>query len=140
MCHPDVPACTDQQFLNHGGAILALRRELEGARFPLGKVTITGGAVEALADASQRAVESLARHVRGDWGAVGHCDPTELTADEQRRGCETTNDSAKINKSNLLNGRDNIMSEYATSREKRLWIVTNLDRVAGTTFLLPEEY
>src|SRR5271166_6660897 len=40
------PACTDRQFLAGGGAILELRHELEKARFPLGKVTITGGAVD----------------------------------------------------------------------------------------------
>src|SRR4051794_35292296 len=68
------PACTDQQFLDSGGAVLALRRELQGARFRLGKITLTPGAVAALADASQHAVEFLVRHVRGDWGEYGRCE------------------------------------------------------------------
>src|SRR4051794_35724173 len=49
--------CTDQQFLDQGGAVVSLRREMEGARFALGKITITSGAVAALAAASQHAME-----------------------------------------------------------------------------------
>jgi hypothetical protein len=86
------PGCTDQQFLDEGGAVLQLRQEPEGARFPLGKVTITGGAVEALADAGQHAVSFLARHARGDWGETGHFDQIVLTDDEHRRGWEATDD------------------------------------------------
>jgi hypothetical protein len=73
------PACTDLQFLEGGGAILELRHELEGARFPVGKVTITGGALAALGDAGQHAAEFLVRHFRGDWGVYGQCDEIELT-------------------------------------------------------------
>jgi hypothetical protein len=134
------PACTECQFLDGGGAILELRRELEGALFPLGKVTITGGAVEALADAGEHAARFLARHVRGDWGEYGHCDEIQLTADEQLRGWEATDDSGKINKSNLLSGRNPVMSEYQTNRGKRLWVITCLDGAGRTTVLLPEEY
>lgn len=134
------PDCTDQQFLDHGGAVLTLRRELEGARFRLGKITITAGAVAALADGAQHAVVFLDRHVRGDWGEYGYCDRIQLTADERRRGWEATDDTAKINKWNLLNGQDRIMSEYRTSRGQRLWVITSLDGKGGTTVLLPEEY
>ena len=137
---PVCPACTDLQFLDQGGALVALRRDLPGARFPLGKITITGGAVEALSEASQHAVEFLARHARGDWGAFGRCDQIELTPDEQRRGWEATDDTAKINKSNLLNRRDSLMSEYTTARACPLWVVTHLSGAGGTTVLLPEEY
>lgn len=134
------PDCTDCQFLDGGGAILNLQRDLEGARFPLGKITITGRAVEALADAGEHAAAFLAHHVCGDWGEHGRCDEIELTADERRRGWEATDDSAKINKSNLLNVRDRIMSEYQTTRGRRLWVITRLDGTGGTTVLLPEEY
>ena len=110
-------------------------------RFPLGvKITITARAVEALGEASQHAVEFLVPHARGDWGAFGRCDHIELTADELQRGWEATDDSAKINKSNLLNGRDRIMSEYQTNCGIRLWVITCLDGAVGTTVLLPEEY
>jgi hypothetical protein len=48
--------------------------------------------------------------------------------------------NGKINKGNLLNRRDRVMSAYATSRGERLWIITRLDGGGGTTVLLPEEY
>jgi hypothetical protein len=134
------PGCTDQQFLDGGGAILQLRQEPERALFPLGKVTITGGAVEALAEAGQHAATFLARHARGDWGENGHFDQIALTDDERRRGWEATDDSGKINKSNVLSRRDWVMSEYTTCRGRRLWVITCLDRSGGTTVLLPEEY
>jgi hypothetical protein len=134
------PGCTDQQFLDSGGAILRLQRDPEGALFPLGKVTITGGAVEALAGAGEHAAVYLARHARGDWGETGHFDQIELTADERRRGWEATDDPGKINKSNVLGRRDRIMSEYATARGRRLWVITSLDGSGGTTVLLPQEY
>jgi hypothetical protein len=134
------PDCTDCQFLDSGGAILELRHELEGARFPLGRVTITCGAVAALAAANEHAASFLARHVRGDWGENGRFEQIELTEDERRRGWEATDDSGKINKSNVLSRRDRIMSEYQTGRGERLWIITSLDGGGGTTVLLPEEY
>jgi hypothetical protein len=140
LAAPLCPACTDQQFLDGGGAVLTLRREPEGSRFALGKITITPGAVAALADAAQHAVEFLVRHVRGDWGAFGQCDQIQLSDDERRRGWEATDDTAKINKWNVLNGQDTVMSEYVTPQGKPIWVVTRLDRGNGTTVLLPEEY
>jgi hypothetical protein len=133
------PACTDQQFLDQGGAVLALRQELPGALFALGKLTLTAGAVEALAAASQHASEFLARHVRGDWGEFGQFDAVQLTDDERRRGWEATDNSGKINKSNVLNRRDRVMSEYTTGHGTRLWVITSLNG-GETTVLLPEEY
>jgi hypothetical protein len=96
--------------------------------------------VAALANAGQHAALFLARHVRGDWGEYGRCDEIQLTVEERRRGWEATDDSGKLNKSNLLNRRDRIMSEYQTSRGKRLWVITLLDGAGATTVLLPEEY
>lgn len=133
--------CTDQEFLDRDGAILTLRRQLEGARFHLGnKITITAGAVDALGESAQHAVEFLVRHAHGDWGEFGHCDQIELTADERQRCWEATDDSGKINKSNLLNVRDRIMGDYQTSHGRRLWVITLLDGAGETTVLLPEEY
>jgi hypothetical protein len=140
LAAPLCPACTDCQFLDGGGAILKLQRELEGALFPLGRVTITGGAVAALAEAGEHAASFLARHARGDWGANGQFEKIVLTDDERLRGWEATEDSGKINKSNVLGGRDRIMSEYRTARGTRLWVITSPDRAVGTTVLLPDEY
>lgn len=140
LAAPLCPDCTDCQFLDGGGAILKLQRELEGARFPLGRVTITGGAVAALAAAGEHAAPFLARHVRGDWGENGCFEQIELTEDEQRRGWEATDDPGKVNKWNLLNQRDTLLSEYITSLKTRLWVITQLGPRSGTTVLLPEEY
>jgi hypothetical protein len=134
------PACADRHFLEQGGAVLTLRREPEGARFPLGKVTVTPGAVAALAESGQHAVAFLTRHACGDWGEFGQCEQVELTEDERRRGWEATDDTAKINQWNLLNRQDTIMSEYRTDRGRRLWVITTLGRGGGTTALLPTEY
>ena len=134
------PSCTDCVFLDGGGAILQLREELEGARFPLGKVTITGGAVAALSESGEHVAAFLARHVQGDWGENGRCDEIHLTEDERRRGWEATDDPGKVNKWSLMTQRDRIMSEYQTRRGVRLWVITCLDGTGGTTVLLPEEY
>src|SRR3954453_19711710 len=92
------PTCTDRQFFERGGVVFNLQEELLGARFPLGKITITPGALQALSEAGQHAITFLQRHVTGDWGEIGHLEQTELTEDEQRRGWEATGDDAKINK------------------------------------------
>jgi hypothetical protein len=132
-------SCAGRQIVDEGGSSLFLRHELDGARFWLGNVTITAGAIAALAESGQHAVAFLARHMRGDWGNVGHCE-IELTNGERRLGWQATDDGAKINKSNLLNGRDSIMSEYVTAGGTRIWIVSCLDGGHGTTVMLPEEY
>jgi hypothetical protein len=93
-----------------------------------------------LANAAEHAATFLVRHAQGDWGECGDFEQIELTDDERRRGWEATDDSGKINKSNVLCRRDRIMSEYRTSRGKRLWVITSLDGAGGTTVLLPEEY
>src|SRR5262249_41804310 len=134
------PACTEQLFLNEGGAVLTLRQDLPGARFALGQVTLTAGALAALAEAGQHAASFLERHVRGDWGAVGHCDAVQLTGADGRRGWEATDDWAKITLWNLLRGKDTLLSEYVTGGGQRLWVLPRLDRGGGTSVLLPAEY
>ena len=134
------PACTDQQFFASGAAIIELRQDIENALFPLGKVTITGGAINALADAGQHAATFLIRHVHGDWGEHGQCHDIQLSPDERTLGWEATDESDKINKSNVINHRDRVLSEYTTGRGARLWVITRLDASGGTTVLRPEEY
>jgi hypothetical protein len=132
--------CADQEILVRGGAIVAMKPAFDRALFSLGTVTITAGAVGVLAESAQHAIEFLSRHVQGDWGRFGSNDQIQLTHDEHQRGWEATDDSGKINKSNMLNQRDTIMSEYVTSKGKRLWVLTRLIRSCGTTIMLPEEY
>jgi hypothetical protein len=54
------------QSLNLNGA----KRAKKKARFPLGQVVATPGALEALETAGQALAEFLRRHVTGDWGEV----------------------------------------------------------------------
>ena len=92
------------------------------AKFELGQVVMTPGAIEALdADNGRLAVPIyLARYQSGDWGVTG------------KEDCHT-NDMA------IVHG-DRILAAYVLPYTKvKFWIITEWDRSA-TTFLLPEEY
>ncbi len=96
------------------------------ARFDLGRIVATPGAIEALAreggDWRMNAAVYLARHQDGDWGDVPAEDAheNELSAREGFR----------------------IVSSYAIAGDNpglKLWIITEADR-SSTCILLPEEY
>lgn len=89
------------------------------AKFPLGQVVATPGALRALAAAGRGPVEFLARHAAGDWG--------ELCADDRKE-----NDLAREHGSRIF-------SAYRLPDGTKIWIITEADRSA-TTILLPEEY
>lgn len=89
------------------------------AKFPLGRLAATPGALEAMMASGQTPEFFLARHAAGDWGDVGG---------EDRR----LNDEA------LLHG-DRLLSVYRTLRGVWLYVITEADR-SVTTLLLPEEY
>lgn len=88
-------------------------------RFHPGQIVATPGALAALADAEQTPLEFLLRHIAGDWG--------EVCADD-----------AEENELSLREGF-RLLSAYRTSKNVKLWIITEADRSA-TTLLLPEEY
>lgn len=89
------------------------------ARFSLGQVVATPGAIGALEQAGLDAPTLLARHQSGDWGDVG----TEDHAENE-----------------LALGRHlRIFSVYRLSAQVTIWIVTEADRSA-TTLLMPDEY
>lgn len=88
-------------------------------RFSLGQIVATPGALAALADAKQSALEFLARHARGDWG--------ELDAEDRE-----ANDRAVIEGARIL-------SAYTTNRGVRIWLITETGR-NSSCLLLPEEY
>jgi hypothetical protein len=98
---------------------------MPAARFALGRVLATPGALAALAAAGQTAAEFLGRHQRCDWGG---CSPE----DRQR------NDDSVAHE-RVPNRRTRIVSAYRTRKGIRLWVITEHDRSA-TTILLPEEY
>lgn len=93
--------------------------EQRGPRFTLGRLVATPGALDALDEASQSPMVFISRHVTGDWGEVGKEDAAE----------------------NELSIREGfrILSAYRTTKDVRLWVITEADRSA-TTILLPEEY
>jgi hypothetical protein len=89
------------------------------ARFKLGQVVATPGALRTLEEAGQSPLEFLSRHQAGDWGELSDEDKQE-------------------NELSLREGF-RILSAYRTNKSVKLWIITEADRSA-TTILLPEEY
>jgi hypothetical protein len=95
------------------------------ARFPLGQVVATPGALEACA--SWHLDRCLYRHSRGDWGCV------------DKEDARTNDEAVKVGL--------RILSAYPIDDSKpckgfganTLWIITEADR-SVTTFLLPSEY
>jgi hypothetical protein len=89
------------------------------ARFALGQVFATPGALDALDAVGLDAWRLLERHVAGDWGDVPAPD---ALANEAALQCE---------------GR--LLSSYPLGNGVRVWIITEADR-SVTTLLLPDEY
>lgn len=94
------------------------------AKFPMGQILSTPGALDALAEAGQDLAEFLIRHVQGDWG-------------------EMSDGDKQLNEEALVDG-SRIMSAYRTSKGTKLWIITEAADDKGhrcaTTALKPEEY
>ena len=90
------------------------------ARFPLGQVVATPGALATLEEAGQIPQELLARHVIGDWGS-------DLPEEDKQE--------------NELSVRKGfrILSSYTLNTGVKIWLITEADR-SVTTFLLPIEY
>jgi hypothetical protein len=92
--------------------------------FPLGQIVATPGALEALAEAGQSAVEFLAQHARGDWG--------EVCAEDRQLNDDAVRDGSRL------------LSAYRTKLNLKLWIITEAaddqGHRAATTILLPDEY
>jgi hypothetical protein len=92
---------------------------MEKARFLLGRLVATPGALDALQDAGQNAVAFLNRHQHGDWGDMEEEDKQE-------------------NERSVLQNR-RIFSAYSLATGRRIWVITEADR-SVTTILLPSEY
>jgi hypothetical protein len=92
---------------------------IPGAKFPLGRIVSTVGALAAVEGAGQDFLPFLQRHVQGDWGEL---DPEDI----------------QENEFSLVNGF-RLLSAYTLSDGTRIWIITEADR-SVTTILLPAEY
>ena len=94
------------------------------AKFSLGQIAATPGAIEAMEESGQTPAFFLDQHVSGNWGIVGEED-------------WKLNDEA-------LKGGSRILSAYLTLKGKKLWVITEATdddgHRAATTLLLPEEY
>jgi hypothetical protein len=89
------------------------------ARFILGQVVATPGALEAMKESGESPAVFLDRHVRGDWG--------EVCEDDRRLNDEALSDGSRL------------LSLYTTGDGAKLWVITAADR-SSTTILLPSEY
>ncbi len=103
---------------------LKFRRKLEilnesKVLFPLGKVFLTIGAKEALQESNQMPNEFLQRHQCGNYGDI----------------CE---DDKRENQLSVKEGF-RILSSYKTSKDVKVWLITEADR-SSSCLLLPEEY
>jgi hypothetical protein len=133
--------CATASHLEAGGLILNLAQPPAGARFDLGRITVTPGAVEALAESREHAVDFVTRHAQGDWGKHGRFDDIQVIPEETERGFLATEDDAKVNKISVLTGQGTVMGSYHTSRGRVIWVMTVFGLSGNqTSVLLPEEY
>lgn len=89
------------------------------ARFPLGRLFLTQGAIEALEDAGQAAQEFISRHARLEQG--------ELCDDDHKENLFSVDKPLRI------------FNAFKTANGVKIWVITEADRSA-TTLLLPSEY
>jgi hypothetical protein len=95
------------------------REEGVSAKFPLGQVVATPGALAAFEAAGQSPLDFLKRHVLGDWGDLDEHDRAE-------------------NEFSLTHGL-RLLSAYSLRDGTKIWIITEHDR-SSSTILLPSEY
>lgn len=88
-------------------------------RFPLGRLFLTPGAIEALEESGQTPQEFTVRHTRLEQG--------ELCDDDHRENLFSVDKALRI------------FSAFKTVKGIKLWVITEADRSA-TTLLLPSEY
>ena len=88
------------------------------AKFEMGTVVATPGALAAIREAGQSPADFLSRHARCDWGDVDEHDK-------------------EANEIALHDGR--LLSSYQTLKGEKIWIITEADR-SSTCLLLPSDY
>lgn len=108
------------------------------ARFPLGQVVATPGALQLLQETGFSAAALLARHLQNDWG--------DLCKDDAALNAMALADGSRIMSVYRLVDAENLK---ATPRSKRadlptVWVITDATNEDGkrefTTLLLPGDY
>jgi hypothetical protein len=89
------------------------------ARFSLGDIVATPGALEALREAKQEPLVLLRWHQRGDWG--------DLDAEDKAENEFSLEHDLRL------------LSAYTLPTQVKIWVITEADR-SVTTLLLPSEY
>jgi hypothetical protein len=89
------------------------------ARFLLGRLFLTPGAIEALEESGESAQEFINRHARLEKG--------ELSDEDHKENQFSVNKSLRI------------FSAFKTAKGVKIWVITEATREM-TTILLPSEY
>lgn len=89
------------------------------AKFSLGQIVATPGALDLLRESGESPALFVNRHVEGDFGEL---------CDEDRA----------LNNEAIANG-SRILSAYKTAKGERIWVITEADR-SSTCLLRPDEY
>ncbi len=92
---------------------------MKQAKFPLGQVVATPGALDALDEVGIVPFILLHRHIQGDWG--------DLDIEDK-----------EANNFAITHG-NRVLSAYNITDTVKIWIITEADR-SSTTLLLPSEY
>ena len=103
------------------------------ARFSLGKVVATPGAMRLLEQTGFGAANLIGRHIHGDWGDC-HKDDAELNELAVKDGSRVMSVYRLVSPQKLASTHKDKRSSLPT-----IWIITEWDR-SVTTLLLPEEY
>jgi hypothetical protein len=90
-----------------------------GAKFELGAIVGTPGALAAIREAGQSPADFLRRHAAGDWG--------DLDGHDEKENAAALRDGGRL------------VSSYQTRKGEVLWVITEADR-SSTCLLLPGEY
>ena len=118
-CNGFLPANTNLEKQGQQVQARKAHEQVPAAKFELGQLVATPGALAALEQSGQQPGEFLCRHVSGDWGDL---------SEEDR----------KENEFSLVH-RFRLLSSYKLRTDVKLWIITEADRSAST-LLLPSEY
>jgi hypothetical protein len=105
--------------LKTAGQVRKGHGQVPAAKFEMGQIVATPGALAALEESSEQPVTFFARHLSGDWG-------------------DLSDDDRKENEFSLLHGF-RLLSSYHLHSGTKIWIITEADR-SSTTILLPDEY